>query len=158
VGFNGLKICHALMMTLVSFLVTTLCSCFSNWIRLVVDIRIFGAPFLFCQELPPHLKWPRHRKSRCPCPLSWGGRKSFEWQPTGGMFKAGDILFCTADFFEVRRFHQCRPASAFILLGNHPPTLFVALWLLMNWAARMFTLSTSFSSCKAQVYKCHTGL
>jgi hypothetical protein len=49
-----------------------------------------------------------------------GAKKFPVMTSLGGMFKAGDVLVCTA-------------SSASVLLGNHPPTLFVALLLLIGY-------------------------
>jgi hypothetical protein len=49
------------------------------------------------------------------------------------MFKAGDVLFCTAAFFDVPVVSSgvCRFAS--VHLGNYPTALFVALWFLVSY-------------------------
>jgi hypothetical protein len=76
---TDLKSAMALVMTLVPFLVlrnsnfslTTLYSCFCNWIRLV---RIIGGGIPVSAGSTSSFELAS-RKSRCPRPLPWGGRK-----------------------------------------------------------------------------------
>jgi hypothetical protein len=84
------------------------------------------------------------------------GAKHFRVKTSlGGCLKRA--TFCSALPFSLnfRRFRQWRAASASVLLGNHLPALFFALWLLVN-SARVLALSTALTRIKL-LYKCHTG-
>jgi hypothetical protein len=92
-------------------------SCFCNRIRLVAEVA-----YLFRQQLPPHVAWPRYRRYRCPFLLFWEERSIFGWRPAwrGCLMRQ---TFCPALLLSLKsgRPRRCCVTYAYELLWSLRP-------------------------------------
>jgi hypothetical protein len=81
---------------------TTLFSCFCNRIRLVVGVRIIGGGLPVLPGTASSFELASVPEASVSMSAALRGAKTFRVTTSfGGMFKAGDVSFCTAAFFEV---------------------------------------------------------
>jgi hypothetical protein len=144
-------------MTLVPFLVqrnsklslTTLFSCFCNWIRLVAEVRIIGGGL-------PVLPRTASSCAMASAPeesvsISVALRRAKIWVATS--LRGWRVFTAALLFLKFGRSHRCCVAFASELLWNHPPGWIVVLrTCALVWPAGVFALSTALNSSKVTVY------
>jgi hypothetical protein len=169
VGFDGLEIRHAsyddfssVSSVMELFLsLTTICSCFRKWIRLVADVWIIGGSLPVLPGTAFSFEVVSVREVSVSMSVALRGAKNFKVTTSlKGIYKVGDVLFCTAVFFEAPAVSSmaCRlclrtswkPSSSFVCC----PVEFGEL----VWSARVFAWSTAFNSSTVTVYVSYRAL